>query len=167
MFGEATRTRDRWRIIGGVRYTEEERDYQARNATTTTVPLQQGEFDAMTYRLSLQYRFAEDGNLYFTYARGFKSGVFNGFASTVPAAAITDPEWIDSYEIGIKADPTDWLRLSAAAFHYDYTDSTRPAAHVIAGVAVQRRERTVDGEIEASVRPSIIGKRTPLIWTRS
>lgn len=157
VFGEANlNLSDRWRVIGGVRYTEEERDYEARNATTTTVPRQYGEFDALTYRLSLQYRFADDGNVYFTYARGFKSGVFNGFAGTVPAAAITRPEWIDSYEIGVKADPTSWLRLSAAAFHYDYSDIQQSARSSTSSLVLlfNAASATVDGaELELSLRP--------------
>src|SRR5690606_2006460 len=81
VFGEAAlNLTDQWRVIGGLRYTEEERDYQAHDGVVTRVPLQEGSFDALTYRLSLQYRFSDDGNVYFTYARGFKSGVFNGFA---------------------------------------------------------------------------------------
>ena len=73
-----------------------------------------------TYRFTASYDFTDDLFGYFTYTRGFKSGGYNdqagsgGFAN-FPLEAY-DPEFADSYEVGIRSDFADGrVRLNAAA----------------------------------------------------
>src|SRR3546814_19161680 len=57
--------------------------------------------------------------------RGFKSGGFNGRAHTVydTQHAEYDPEYVWTYEVGLKASSADnRLRGSVAAFKSDYSD---------------------------------------------
>lgn len=74
-------------------------------------------------RVALQYNVAEDVMVFTSYAKGFKSGGF--FARTQNVAAITsfDPEYVDTYEVGMKSE---WLenrvRLNVTGFMTDYTD---------------------------------------------
>jgi iron complex outermembrane recepter protein len=66
---------------------------------------------------------------YFTYARGFRGGGFNGGARTTSLESLTsfDPEFIDSYEIGVKAALFDRrLTLSGAIFQADRDDQQVP-----------------------------------------
>ncbi|HVN45553.1 MAG TPA: TonB-dependent receptor [Steroidobacteraceae bacterium] len=82
----------------------------------------------VTPSAGLNYQFDPDLLGYFTYARGFKSGGFNG--RPAPNAqgqfgAITpyDPEKLDSYELGLKSEWFDKrLRVNVAAFYSNYKD---------------------------------------------
>jgi iron complex outermembrane receptor protein len=76
-----------------------------------------------------------DTNAYFTYSSGFKSGTFN--SSTIPytpSGAVPPavrPEHVDAFEIGVKSEPANWLRLDAALFWYDYTNQQLNADQTI------------------------------------
>ena len=90
------------------------------------------DFSKFTPKLALSYSSDELGLAYFTYARGFKSGGFDGRigyngASSAGAVATQaeayDPEIADTYELGWKASLFDGqLRLSTALFYNDYQD---------------------------------------------
>lgn len=87
-----------------------------------------------TYRLGVDYKLTDDMMVYATYARGFKGGSFNdqigGFAAFgtdldafAEAAAPTDPEKADSYEIGMKSEwMENTLRFNLTGFYVKYTD---------------------------------------------
>jgi iron complex outermembrane recepter protein len=69
--------------------------------------------------VTLEYR-GGFGLTYFGYSRGFKSGGYNYPASLNP---VLDPETLDSYELGIKANlADDRLRVRSALFRYDFKD---------------------------------------------
>jgi iron complex outermembrane receptor protein len=72
-----------------------------------------------TPKLGLDYKVAADVLLYASYSEGFKSGGYNGLASTV--AEISQPflpQLTDAYEAGVKADLLDHkLRVNAALFY--------------------------------------------------
>ena len=89
-------------------------------------------FSKFTPKLALSYSSERMGLAYFTYARGFKSGGFDGRigyngASDADAVATQaepyDPEVADTYEVGWKAGLLDGrLRLGTALFYNDYQD---------------------------------------------
>jgi iron complex outermembrane receptor protein len=62
--------------------------------------------------------------LYAGVARGFKGGDFNGGALFAPVEAnISDPEFVTSYEAGLKATLAGGrVSVDASAFYYDFTD---------------------------------------------
>lgn len=158
LFGEATLTLGDLRLIGGLRYTDESRDYFAQSSTNPQlVPLQKGSNDKFTFRATGQYNFSDNANMYLTFSRGFKSGVFNGFATSVPAAQITRPETLDAYEFGIKSDPLPWLRANLSVFHYDYKDIQQSARDPSTSLVVlfnAARSKMNGGEIELTIQPS-------------
>ena len=81
------------------------------------------DFKNLTGKLGVQYRPTDNLNLYATYARGYRSGGFNGdfFDSVNDTADAFDEEVIDSYEVGLKSEFWDQrARLTAAAFMYEY-----------------------------------------------
>lgn len=73
-----------------------------------------------TPRVGVEYQLNDDMMLYASYAQGFKSGTFNPRA-TGPEPAV-DPEVVDSFEVGIKSEWNDNLRINATAFYLNHKD---------------------------------------------
>jgi iron complex outermembrane receptor protein len=102
-------------------------------------------FDDFSPRVSLIYKPAINHTLYTTYAQGFKGGSFDPRGQTTAAPDLNqdgvvspeeifafmqfDPEEVDSYEIGWKADTFNGrLQTSIAAFFMDYKDVQIPGS---------------------------------------
>nr|WP_256432813.1 TonB-dependent receptor [Lysobacter sp. N42] len=133
---------DQWSFTAGLRYTQDEKDALVRNglifdtvypesgwvpgyvrdpATGTPVVLDDSEtWNKITPRLGVEYRHSNDTMFYASFGQGFKSGTFNPRAATAEPAA--DPEDVYSYEIGVKSDVTNSLRINATAFMLDHKD---------------------------------------------
>ncbi|WP_292050514.1 TonB-dependent receptor [Brevundimonas sp. UBA5866] len=124
---------DKLRVSGGIRYTEEEKDYwrttstfysllPAFNATYVFAP-SVGKYDDTSIMLSADYQLTDDAMVYARYAQGFKSGGFNGRANSATEATEYQPETADTFEIGAKTTFMDRrVRLNAAAFMTQYED---------------------------------------------
>ena len=156
-FGEGTLQLGAVKLIGGLRYTGESRNYTAITGTTTVVPLQKTSFDKLTYRASASYAFNDDANVYASYSRGFKSGVYNTMSTALATATPTRPETIDSFALGAKLDVTPRLRVNVSAFHYDYKDiqqSARDPATALVVLFNAARAKAEGGEIEITARPT-------------
>jgi len=83
------------------------------------------DFTATTKSGSLQYRFNEQVMTYVSWSEGFKSGGFNQRYNAAPpgnAPISFGAETAESWEIGVKLDPLDTLRINIAAFKTDYDD---------------------------------------------
>jgi iron complex outermembrane receptor protein len=83
------------------------------------------EFSATTKSASVQYRFNEHAMAYVSWADGFKSGGFNQRYNAAPpgnAPISFNPETAETWEVGVKLDPTDSLRVNVAAFSSKYDD---------------------------------------------
>lgn len=137
LFGEATyEVVPGFKLLGGVRYSDEHREIESSNqfilaagaAPISAAASGRTSNSRVTWRASAQYQAAPTVNLYATYSTGFKSGVFNSFASGASVAALTAafapvmPETIKGIEGGIKADIGRGLRVNVAAFDYNYDD---------------------------------------------
>lgn len=75
-------------------------------------------WDGFSGTLGLEWAPSEQGVYYLNYSRGYKSGGFN-------LGGIADPvveESVNAFEIGMKQDFANRLRLNAAVFLYDYED---------------------------------------------
>ena len=128
---------DRLAVTGGIRYTDETKDIQTSVRSISDIdgiiaapPTEeynitgrQG-WDAFTPRFAVTYEVSDALNLYASYARGFKSGGFQGQAPTAIAASTPfDPEYASSYEIGVKGRLFDnRLTFALSAHHTDYDD---------------------------------------------
>ena len=116
--------RERWTATLGGRWSRERKsatlDAVPNAVTNAPTPYADArDWDDFTPRLALEYR-GDFGLAYLSYSRGFKSGGYNYPASLNP---VLNPETLDSYELGVKADlADDRLRLSSALFHYDFKD---------------------------------------------
>jgi iron complex outermembrane recepter protein len=143
---------DRWRLTAGLRFSRETKtfDYQTRyiGETPATYAAYRAQLAALglpplisetglfiDYRddfasggisgdISLDFQASDDVLLYGRFARGFKSGGFNGgVAFDLVVLQPFDDETLDAWEIGFKSELFDrTLRLNASAFYYDYSD---------------------------------------------
>ncbi len=77
-------------------------------------------------RIGLNFDLNDDIMIYGGFSQGFKSGGFDMRANeAVRGVAVVegfDPEEVDSYELGLKGEFLDRIRLNAAAFYTDYTN---------------------------------------------
>ncbi len=83
------------------------------------------EFSATTKSASVQYRFNDSAMTYLSWSEGFKSGGFNQRYNAAPpgnAPISFGAETAESFELGLKLDPTETLRINLAAFTTDYDD---------------------------------------------
>lgn len=168
-YGQATYDlTDRLSVTGGVRFTHERREIDAFSmlffSGRVRIPKQKlsDRFDAWTPMATLAYHFTDDVMGYATWSRGFKSGGFNGRATSGAELDSYDPERIESWELGVKSTLFDRrLRVNLAAFYSEYediqttvtgVDPNNPA--IFTAVIENAAEATVKGvELEVAANP--------------
>jgi iron complex outermembrane receptor protein len=117
VFGEGyVDVTDHLQLIAGVRYSSEKKTTYAAFNNPNPPLFGKKTFKATTPRVSVKYAFNDYSNVYFTYSKGFKSGVFNPTGSPAPL----EPEHVTAYEVGFKGRVTPQIELTAALFDYDY-----------------------------------------------
>ncbi len=153
---------DRLSLSAGLRYTTETRDSARRfemifnpdlSVLQDTPPFLAGvgvpgnvisgeaTFDAFTPRFSVSYTLADGINSYVSASRGFKSGGFDGRANNDFGFEPFDPEFVWSYEAGLKTSfHGGRLVANAAYFYNDYSDVqvTSFGADPVTGVFVSQ-----------------------------
>ena len=120
------------------------------------------DFDNVSGKFTVGWRFGDNVNTYLTYSTGYKSGGFNGDSFDVDNSTsdALDPEKIKNIEIGLKSTlANDRLRLNLSAFRYDYEDihvSTlfaRPNGSVVSRIQNAGEATRTGGEIELAFMP--------------
>jgi iron complex outermembrane recepter protein len=109
----------------GLRYTYEEKEnFNFMSGVLTRDPNTLSDnWSDVSPRIGFEYQANPDLLLYFSAAKGFRSGVFNGRALSAVVPPAADPEEVWAYELGTKSEWLDRrLRLNGAAFYYDYKD---------------------------------------------
>lgn len=110
-------------------------------------------------RIGLNWQAAERTMLYAYWARGFRAGGFNGEAATFTSSGPYDPERVDTYEIGFKADLADRrIRLNGALFWMEAKDLQRFKAqlnnNILEVITTNAAGARIKGfEMEATVLP--------------
>jgi iron complex outermembrane recepter protein len=118
------------RLSVGLRYTNETKDYFRTTSTFSSSPLltsvapftfiAENTWEDFSPMASIDYQISDDVMIYARYARGFKSGGFNGRANTVAERTQYEPETANSFEAGIRSTIADQLRLNITGFYNDY-----------------------------------------------
>lgn len=130
LYGQASYAiTDQLDITYGLRYTYEEKEFTystvLRQTRITSVPLTtvRDSWNDISHRIGIDYQWTDDLMTYFSAAKGFKSGGFNGRGRNTNEITSFEPEEMWTYEIGFKSE---WferrLRLNGAIFYNDYTD---------------------------------------------
>jgi iron complex outermembrane recepter protein len=137
-------------LTAGVRYSYEEKE-GAYDAVVPSIALAaDADFSDTTPRVVARYALDSDSNVYVSWSKGFKSGLFNTTASVVSA---TEPESISAYEIGYKTQ-TGSVSFDTAAFFYDWKD-----------ILVARFDPTAGGNvIQNAAAAEIYGIDAQLEW---
>ena len=143
---------DRWKLIGGLRYWRDTREgsYLGTETSLTGVTIIFNEdeifpvfpgspitpddakktFDDVTARLELDFKPNDLMLLYLSYNRGSKSGgytfstgtPFAGFEQAFLEGIPFEPEVLNSYEAGVKANLGGSTTLNVSGFYYKYGD---------------------------------------------
>ncbi len=120
-FGQGTfKIDDGTNLTGGLRYSVDRRSlHESEDSYPAVAPEESAAtFAKPSWRLSLDHRFSPELMAYVSYNRGFRSGTF--VPDILPTQKL-EPETLDAYEVGAKADLFDKkLRIDASAFYYDY-----------------------------------------------
>jgi iron complex outermembrane receptor protein len=134
VFGEASyAVSDRFSVTGGLRWTNEEKEFTFDNKVLNLQGQVVGQsiagqadkiFSAVTPKLSAQFQWTPDVLQYVTWSKGFKSGGFDNRATRLDLATRPfAPENVDAYETGLKTELFDHrARLNLAVFYNDYQD---------------------------------------------
>lgn len=124
-------------LFAGIRYSHEKRSADSAVGTAAPAPFtrfQDATDKQWTPRIGVRYALNDDTNVYASYSKGFKSGVFDVSSATGPDV---EPETVDAFEMGIKsATPT--LSFNVAAFYYNY-ENAQANATLQVGNAVQNQ----------------------------
>jgi len=138
-------------VILGVRYSYEEKKYK--NVANLFTYDDKADWDSWSPKVGVDYTFDNGPMVYSSVSRGFKSGGFN-VTSSDPEF---DPEFVVSYEAGVKQDwLNNTLRTNFSMFYYDYTD-LQVSDFTTAGVLsiTNAADAEIQGiEIETSWMPS-------------
>ncbi|WP_245638343.1 TonB-dependent receptor [Croceicoccus bisphenolivorans] len=81
-------------------------------------------WDNVGWKLGLDYELGDDAMAYASWSRGFKSGGYTGRIGTAADGDTPyDPEEVDTFEVGVKADFLNrTIRTNLAAFYTNYRD---------------------------------------------
>lgn len=119
VFGQGTfAVSDAMNVTAGIRYTDEQREVVG-IASTNLGQQAQASFDGVSWLLSVDYRFSDAVLTYASVSRGFRSGAID----QDDIGTIVQPEFVTSYEVGLKSDLLDeTVRFNVSGYYQDYTD---------------------------------------------
>jgi iron complex outermembrane receptor protein len=133
---------DHWKMTIGARYTEDRKDAEEfRTRALYGFPgvtfafyseidrrnLLDGEWHATTGTAGLEWTPNDDTLTFLKYTRGYKSGGFSAGNFAEGRTGYTEPEYINSYEFGIKQTLAERLTANVSLFYYDYEDAQYPS----------------------------------------
>lgn len=118
-------------------------------------------FSKPTYTVSLNYKPQEGTLLYVATRRGYRSGGYNGGATSLAQLNVIQPEILTDYEVGAKSEGylgSMGYRATLAVFHSKYDNIQRNILTLVAGVPTRTlfnaaKANVNGGEFEATVIP--------------
>ncbi|MCJ1887619.1 TonB-dependent receptor [Pseudomonas sp. LA21] len=100
-----------------------------------------------SWDLTPEYRISDNARAYFRYARGFRSGGYNTGVTSQATVATVDPEYLTSYELGLKSEWLDGrLNANTSVFYYDYKDIQLNIVTAVNNQTVSRLANGAQGE---------------------
>jgi iron complex outermembrane receptor protein len=128
-FGQATfNLSDSLRLIGGFRFTEEDRTIDANDISNNVRFSSDVTFRKWTWRAGAEYDITPANMAYVTVSTGFKSGGFNIFAPTPAVTNAYQPESLTSYAVGVRNRFLDnRVQWNVEAYYWDLKDAQQNA----------------------------------------
>ncbi len=145
IFGQLDyRVTDELVLIAGLRWDDEKKSFNHCGVGAGSVALRicEADFGAglmdttisdsnswsnVSPKLGAQYFFSDDLMAYATWSRAFRSGGYNGRATSPSTIGPFNEEQADNFEIGVKSAMLDGrIRANLSAFWLDYKDLQRP-----------------------------------------
>jgi len=157
---------DQFVVTAGLRYSSETKDFEhcgvgsgnaalrecvrlTANGQVSTAVIRDDDWSALSPKLGVSYFITDEIMAYASWAKGFRSGGFNGRGNSASTVGPFDKETADNYEVGIKADLLDnRLRTNVSAFFMDYKDLQRGAIRPAPGGAGQETVTSNVGKAE-------------------
>ena len=141
---------DKLDVIVGGRYTSEDKELDAVYGGVDVT--NQDSYSKFTPKVGVDYKLNDDILLYASYSEGYKSGGYNGLASTPGQLAEPfSPQLTKAYEAGMKADFLDVLRLNVSAFFNEIEDRQQAVSLNDGGWLVENYDAEIKGiEFEAT-----------------
>ena len=166
---------DKLGVTGGVRYTDDKKQYRVPVGGgaivngilglfgppgTVTPFFPAGTYDKSFHDTSFKgvvdYKFDRNSLLYVSYSEGFKSGGFNTrYLVPVPAVVSYNPELLTTYEVGAKWEGLNrHVRVNGALFHSNYRDIQLTVYEQGAPITRNGGTARINGvELETSILP--------------
>jgi len=124
---------ERLRMTAGGRYTWTSKTFNRLPTGAQTRVGDSEKWSSFSPEVSVDYKISDANMVYAKFARGFRSGGFNGRANNQITIGPYNEEVADSYELGLKSEFLDRrVRLNLAGFYTKYNDlqtvQTRPSA---------------------------------------
>ncbi|NIB42607.1 TonB-dependent receptor [Pseudomaricurvus alkylphenolicus] len=163
-------------LIAGARYSEDDKSIDftqfyeesgagiARSQVFDISTVDLNDIDDIDYsdyaaRLQLNYTTEEGTLIYGSINRGIKGGNWSvdplgGVALGAPANLKHDEEVLLAYELGIKTDLSDWARLNASVYYYDYSDYQAFSLLNLTPQVTNSDASSQGGEIELTLTPA-------------
>ncbi|MFZ9967012.1 MAG: TonB-dependent receptor, partial [Steroidobacteraceae bacterium] len=116
-------------------------------------------YDDFAARLSLKKQFNDSTQGFIAWNRGIKGGNWTLASAVSPDRFTHKEEVLNSYEIGVKSDLSESVRLNATVYYYDYKDYQNfvaiPPDSVSPNPQVGNSDvKAVGGEVELFLKPA-------------
>jgi len=169
---------DRFKVSGGLRYTKDTKNinlldqYFIANPAdplnpANAIPGSLANYQApvnksdnwgkLTFDVAAHYELTPDVSVYARFARGFRSGNFNGGVTGGGPVDTVEPETLDAYEAGVKSSLLDGKVLfNLTGYHYNYKSIQ---TFLVTDAAILQLTNAGDGrvngfETELEIRPA-------------
>jgi len=140
-------------ITAGGRYSHDKKSAIAYNPTRTRTLDTSATFSSFDPSITIAYRVNDNLNTYAKYSTAYKSGLINALTfATKPV----DKEEVETYEVGFKSNPANWLRLNVAAYYTNYDGIQINARDPVTNQTVLQNAASATiygGEFELVARP--------------
>ncbi|MDF0546108.1 TonB-dependent receptor [Sphingobium sp. H39-3-25] len=139
---------------GGLRYSWEKQTYDYAQFGATGGGSQA--WHGFSPRAALRYEFSPRTNVYASFNKGFKAGVFSTVSASLNAV---EPEQVKAYEVGFKSAVGSW-HFATSAYYYDYTNLQVSSYDLTTGAqllqnAGSARIKGLEAEVSGRLMPGL------------
>ncbi|MEL6259058.1 MAG: TonB-dependent receptor, partial [Pseudomonadota bacterium] len=159
---------DRLTVSGGLRYTDDEKDFEAERFESPVGAgpqerlFESAQDDQVSWDVSATYGVNDDVNVYARIARGFRAPSIQGRLLFGNELSVADSETVISYEGGVKSELLDGrVRANLGGFYYELNDQQLTSVGGVNNtVALFNADEGVgygfEFDMEAAVTPNLV-----------